>query len=51
MEMFRLERGLLHNLRRMNLYGVLGQYLPVFGRIVGRCSTTSSTSTPWTSTS
>jgi len=36
MEMFRLERGLLHNLRRMNLYGVLGQYLPVFGRIVGQ---------------
>jgi [protein-PII] uridylyltransferase len=35
-EMFRLERGLLHNLRRMNLYGVLGQYLPVFGRIVGQ---------------
>ena len=27
--MFRTERGLLHGLRRMNLYGVLGQYLPV----------------------
>jgi len=34
--MFRTERGLLHGLRRMNLYGVLGQYLPVFGRIVGQ---------------
>ncbi len=34
--MFRAERGLLHGLRRMNLYGVLGQYLPVFGRIVGQ---------------
>ena len=33
--MFRAERGLLHELRRMNLYGILGQYLPVFGRIVG----------------
>ncbi|MFO1310824.1 MAG: [protein-PII] uridylyltransferase [Burkholderiales bacterium] len=35
-QMFRLERGLLHGLRRMNLYGILGQYLPVFGRIVGQ---------------
>ncbi|MCC7325488.1 MAG: [protein-PII] uridylyltransferase [Burkholderiales bacterium] len=35
-EMFRIERGLLHGLRRMNLYGILGQYLPVFGRIVGQ---------------
>ncbi len=34
--MFRHERGLLHELRRMNLYGILGQYLPVFGRIVGQ---------------
>ncbi len=34
--MFRAERGLLHGMRRMNLYGVLGQYLPVFGRIVGQ---------------
>ncbi len=34
--MFRTERGLLHGLRRMNLYGVLGRYLPVFGRIVGQ---------------
>jgi [protein-PII] uridylyltransferase len=34
--MFIAERGLLHELRRMNLFGVLGQYLPVFGRIVGQ---------------
>jgi [protein-PII] uridylyltransferase len=34
--MFKAERGLLHELRRMNLYGLLGQYLPVFGRIVGQ---------------
>ena len=34
--MFEAERGLLHELRRMNLYGILGQYLPVFGRIVGQ---------------
>jgi len=35
-EMFRLGRGLTHELRRMNLYGILGQYLPVFGRVVGQ---------------
>ncbi len=34
--LFRAERGLLHELRRMNLFGILGQYLPVFGRIVGQ---------------
>jgi [protein-PII] uridylyltransferase len=28
--------GLTHALRRMNRYDVLGRYLPVFGRIVGR---------------
>ena len=36
MAMIRVERGLLHELRRMNLYGILGQYLPVFARIVGQ---------------
>jgi [protein-PII] uridylyltransferase len=36
MMLFRNERGLLHELRRMNLFGILGQYLPVFGRIVGQ---------------
>lgn len=35
MEMFREGRGLTRNLRRMNRYGVLGRYLPQFGRIVG----------------
>jgi [protein-PII] uridylyltransferase len=35
-EMFRIGLGLLHELRRMNLFGVLGQYLPTFGRIVGQ---------------
>ena len=29
-------RGVTHELRRMNLYGVLGRYIPAFGRIVGR---------------
>jgi len=28
--------GVTHELRRMNGYGVLGQYIPNFGRIVGR---------------
>jgi len=32
----RAPRGLTHTLRRMNLYGVLGRYLPAFGRIVGQ---------------
>ena len=34
-EMFRERRGLTRNLRRMNRYGVLGRYLPAFGKIVG----------------
>jgi [protein-PII] uridylyltransferase len=36
MQMFRERRGLTHELRRMNLYGILGQYLPAFGAIVGQ---------------
>jgi [protein-PII] uridylyltransferase len=36
LEMLRAPRGLTHELRRMNLYGVLGRYIPAFGRIVGR---------------
>ena len=28
--------GVTHELRRMNLYGVLGRYIPAFGNIVGR---------------
>ena len=34
-ELFRNGDGLTHGLRRMNRYGVLGRYLPAFGRIVG----------------
>ncbi len=34
-ELFRHGGGLTHGLRRMNRYGVLGRYLPAFGRIVG----------------
>ena len=29
-------RGIVHELRRMNQYGVLSRYLPEFGRIVGQ---------------
>ncbi len=29
-------RGVTHELRRMNEYGVLGRYIPAFGRIIGR---------------
>lgn len=36
MELLRLERGVLHSLRRMNRYGILGRYLPAFGRVIGR---------------
>jgi [protein-PII] uridylyltransferase len=36
LQIFREPRGLTHELRRMNLYGVLGQYLPTFGAIVGQ---------------
>ena len=36
MAIFREPRGLTHTLRRMNQYGVLGRYLPAFGRIVGQ---------------
>ena len=28
--------GVTHELRRMNTYGVLGRYIPAFGRVVGR---------------
>jgi [protein-PII] uridylyltransferase len=34
--LFRERRGLTHELRRMNLYGILGRYVPAFGRIVGQ---------------
>lgn len=36
MEIMRQPTGITHELRRMNKYGVLGTYLPVFGRIVGQ---------------
>jgi [protein-PII] uridylyltransferase len=36
MEILRQPRGLTHELRRMNAYGVLGAYLPTFGRVVGQ---------------
>jgi [protein-PII] uridylyltransferase len=36
LEMLRQPSGLTHTLRRMNQYGILGRYLPVFGRIVGQ---------------
>ncbi len=36
LDILRAPLGLTHALRRMNLYGVLGRYIPSFGRIVGR---------------
>jgi [protein-PII] uridylyltransferase len=36
MEIMRSPVGITHELRRMNAYGVLGRYLPVFGRVVGQ---------------
>jgi [protein-PII] uridylyltransferase len=36
MEILRQPRGITHALRRMNHYGVLGRYIPAFGRIVGQ---------------
>ncbi|MHB8729061.1 MAG: [protein-PII] uridylyltransferase [Sulfuricaulis sp.] len=36
MEILRQPNGITHELRRMNAYGVLGAYLPAFGRIVGQ---------------
>ncbi len=36
MKIFRQPQGLLHVLRRMNQYGILGRYIPAFGRIVGQ---------------
>ncbi len=34
--LFKHGGGLTHALRRMNRYGVLGRYLPAFGRVVGQ---------------
>ncbi|MEM6511588.1 MAG: [protein-PII] uridylyltransferase [Pseudomonadota bacterium] len=36
LNILRAPAGVTHELRRMNLYGVLGLYIPAFGRIVGR---------------
>jgi len=36
LDILRAPRGVTHALRRMNLYGILGLYIPAFGRIVGR---------------
>ncbi|MBY0578670.1 MAG: [protein-PII] uridylyltransferase [Burkholderiales bacterium] len=36
MQILRESRGVSHALQRMNQYGVLGKYIPAFGRIVGR---------------
>lgn len=36
MQLFRQSQGLTHALRRMNQYGLLERYLPIFGRVVGQ---------------
>ena len=36
MEIMRQTEGVTHELRRMNLYGVLAAYLPIFEKIVGQ---------------
>ena len=36
LDIMRAPRGLTHALRRMSQYGVLGRYIPAFGRIVGQ---------------
>jgi [protein-PII] uridylyltransferase len=36
LNILRAPSGVTHELRRMNRYGVLGLYIPAFGRIVGR---------------
>jgi len=36
MDILRKPQGVLHALRRMNQYGILGSYIPAFGRIVGQ---------------
>ncbi len=35
-ELLRCKEGIHRNLRRMNRYGILGRYLPEFGKIVGQ---------------
>jgi [protein-PII] uridylyltransferase len=36
LQLLQQSQGIVHEFRRMNQYGVLGRYLPEFGRIVGQ---------------
>ena len=36
MDLLRIENGLITQLTRMKRYGILGRYLPEFGRITGQ---------------
>ncbi len=36
MDIIRAPEGVTHELRRMSRYGVLGRYIPAFGRVTGR---------------
>ncbi|MEN9358203.1 MAG: hypothetical protein RL695_2374 [Pseudomonadota bacterium] len=36
LSMFQQKRGIVHEMRRMNHYDILGHYLPAFGKIVGQ---------------
>jgi [protein-PII] uridylyltransferase len=36
LDILQQSRGIVHEFRRMNQYGILGRYLPEFGRIVGQ---------------
>ena len=36
MQIFRQPQGLTHTLRRMNHQGILGRYIPAFGKVVGQ---------------
>jgi [protein-PII] uridylyltransferase len=36
LELFKQPRGIIHEFRRMNHFGILGSYLPNFGKIVGQ---------------
>ena len=36
LQILQQSRGIVHEFRRMNQYGILGRYIPEFGRIVGQ---------------
>jgi len=36
LQLLQAPRGIVHEFRRMNKYGILGRYLPAFGKIVGQ---------------